>query len=121
MLLFYYCYLCNVYLGPPQEVSSLRRCLSDDNRLSLCWNAPHTIMGSVRYFIRADHLTENRTGMPCLIIETIMMLGTTTEQCDNTFGSQCDPYKYSVTPILIGPNDINFRGPTRSILVESKG
>ncbi len=110
-----------MYLGPPQEVSSLRRCLSDDNRLSLCWNAPHTIMGSVRYFIRADHLTENRTGIPCLIIETNMMLGTTTEQCDNTFGSQCDPYNYSVTPILIDQNGINFRVPTRSIRVESKG
>ena len=111
---------CNVYSGPPQEVNDFRRCLSEEYRLSLCWNAPHILLGEVLYRIRADSLTRNMTTMKCQIIETNLTLGTT--QCDNTFGSQCVPFKYSVTPILntLSSSSI-FYGPTNSIFIESKG
>ena len=111
---------CNVYSGPPQEVNDFRRCLSEEYRLSLCWNAPHILLGEVLYRIRADSLTRNMTTMKCQIIETNLTLGTT--QCDNTFGSQYAPYNYSVTPILntLSSSSI-FYGPTSSILIVNKG
>ncbi len=94
--------------------------MSEDNHLSLCWNAPHVIRGMVLYCTRADSLARNITSTECEINETNLTLGTT--QCDNTFGSQCAPYKYSVTPTLYTrSNNSIFKGPTSSIFIETKG
>ncbi len=103
------------YIGPPEGQTNFRKCVRD-NRLSLCWNSLNTLHGNISYIIKAESLAQNMTPTECRIYETSLILESITDECEITFGSQCAPYNYTITPV-----NRDERGRTSSVLVESRG